>query len=105
MARGKFTKIYDFCPVHLPGQNFFCPRQNQICPRQNSFVQDKVLFLQDKNFVNGLKIIFTLGKLVSSHGQNFCPGQNYFVLDKSDFVLDNKYFVWADGQSKCFLLF
>ena len=62
-------------------------------------------FVQDKNFVHGLKIIFGLGKLVSSYGQNFCPGQkifcprrNHFVLDKSDFVSDKKYFVWADGR-------
>ena len=50
-------------------------------------------------------MIFALGNLVASHGQNFCPlqkifcsGQNYFVLDKSDFVHDKKHFVWADGQ-------
>ena len=74
------------------------------CP----FVQTKYFLSgtkSDKNFVHGLKIIFSLGKLVSSHGQNFCPGQkifccgqNYFVLDKSNFVPDKKCFVWADGQ-------
>ena len=94
-----------FCPVHLPGQNIFFPGQNQICPRQNDFVNDKIFFVHDKNFVHSLKIIFALGKLISSHGQNFCPGQkifcprqNYFVQDKSDFVLDEKHFVQANGQ-------
>ena len=102
-----WSGFYDLCPVHLPGQNIFCLGQNQICPRQNKFVWDKIYFVQDKNFVHGLKIIFVLGKLVSSNGQNFCPGQkifcpgqNYFILDKSDFVLDKNYFVWADGQGK-----
>ena len=80
------------------------------CPSawtKHFFVQDKIRFDLDKiilsrtkyqNFVHGLKIIFPLRNLISSHGQSFCPGQNYFVLDKSDFVLDKKYFVWADGQ-------
>ena len=74
------------CPVHLPGQNIFCLGQNQICPRQNKFVQDKIYFVQDKNFVHGLKIIFVLGKLVSSNGQNFCPGQKIFCPGQNYFV-------------------
>ena len=69
-----------------------------------------MFIVQDKIFVHGLKIIFPLQKLISSHVQNFCPGQkifcpgqNYFVLDKSDFVLDKKHFVWADGQGITFI--
>ena len=78
--------ISDQCPVHLPGQNIFCPGQNQICPRQNNFVIDKIYFVHDKNFVHSLKIIFALGKLVWSHGQNFCPGQKIFCPRQNYFV-------------------
>ena len=81
-----FCFEYFYCPVHLHGRN-------QICPRQNSFVQDIILFPQGKNFVcNGLKIIFALGKLVSSNGKNFCPGQNHFVLGRIWFCPGQKVF-------------
>jgi len=62
------------------------------------FLRVASTIIKTKYYVHGLKIIFVLGKLVSSNGQNFCPVENYFVLDKFDFVPDKKCIVWADGQ-------
>ena len=73
----------------------FCLGQNQICPRQNNFVQDRICFVQDKNFIHGLKIIFPLRKLISSHGQNFCTGQKCYGLDQFMLSWTNLILFWT----------
>ena len=56
------------CPVHLLGQNYFCPGQNENCPGQNHFCPgQKILSEAKKSFF----IQFITNDELFIHVQNF----------------------------------
>ena len=94
------NKIFDckwnsrsLCPVHLPGQNIFCP-DKKFCSRlkgsyllmkrvKNDFLaMDKVLFVAKKSFSNH----FTSKYVLFSIGQNLVRTKNILSRPK-DWVL------------------
>ena len=99
-----YRRMCHFCPVHLPGQNIFCPIQNQICPRQNNFVNDKIFICP----------VHLPRQNIFCPGQNqICPRQNNFVNDRI-FLVHKNFFVhslkiisalrklgWSHGQNFC----
>ena len=73
------------------GQNIFCPGQKFYPWLETNFPKAKMIFKPWTKFLSWTQI--------------FWPWHNYLILDKSDFVPDKQYFVQADGQGICQLIF
>ena len=94
----EFTK-WALCPVHLIGQNYFCPGQNENCPGQNhfcpgqkilseakksffiQFITNDELFIHVQNFLFRTKNILSETILILSRTKTILSGQMDWALD------------------------
>ena len=90
---------FDLCPVHLLGQNYFCPGQNENCPGQNhfcpgqkilseakksffiQFITNDELFIHVQNFLFRTKNILSETILILSRTKIILSGQMDWALD------------------------
>ena len=99
----------DYCLVHLPGQNIFCPGQYWNCPGQKFCPGLKSLFFTFKSHWIWIFLIEDkFSRLFQSESfilndfckqkMNFLTLDKTFVLDNFTFVQDKIFFSRADGR-------